>query len=153
MVKTAHEHENQSSCGHVPRHRRNNPSCYTSECVISHRVKSILSSYSFLFLDTPCHCCMRQYSCCCKACSLVCGRGHGCVSRGQLFDVSDCHKLRSKLRVWKKGQFTVSRVMYTVVEVWITKELSKAKSGASSGAPPRFVYRITSFGPLKRRYT
>ena len=68
-------------------------------------VKGILSSYSFLFLGTPGHYCMRKYSCWCKPCSLVRGRGHGCVSRHKFLDVPGC--LRSKLTVWKEEQFTV----------------------------------------------
>ena len=68
-------------------------------------VKGILSSYSFLFLDTPGHYCMRKYSCWCKACSLVCGCEDGCVSRGQFLDVPACWG--SKLTVWKEDQFTV----------------------------------------------
>jgi hypothetical protein len=68
-------------------------------------VKGILSSYSFLFFGTPGHYVMRKYSCWCKACALVRGRGHGCVSRGRFLDVSGC--LRSKLTVWKEDQFTV----------------------------------------------
>ncbi len=68
-------------------------------------VKGILSSYSFLFLGTPGHYCMRKYNCWCKACSLVCGRGHGCVSRHKFLDVPGC--LRSKFTVWKEDQFTV----------------------------------------------
>ncbi len=68
-------------------------------------VKGILSSYSFLFLDTPGHYCMRKYRCWCKACSLVRGRGHVCVSRHKCLDVPGC--LRSKLTVWKEEQFTV----------------------------------------------
>ena len=51
-------------------------------------VKGILSSYSFLLLGTPGHYCIRKYGRRCKACSLVRGRGHGCVSRGNLLDVS-----------------------------------------------------------------
>jgi hypothetical protein len=53
-------------------------------------VKGILSSYSFLFLDTPGHYCMRKYRCWCKACSLVRGRGHGCVSHHKFLDVPGC---------------------------------------------------------------
>jgi hypothetical protein len=68
-------------------------------------VKGILSSYSFLFFDTPGHYVMRKYSCWCKTCSLVRRRGHDCVSSGSLLDVPDC--LRSKLTVWKEDQFTV----------------------------------------------
>ena len=30
VEERAHEHENQSSCGHVPRHRPNSPSCCVS---------------------------------------------------------------------------------------------------------------------------
>jgi hypothetical protein len=63
-------------------------------------VKGILSSYSFLFLGTPGHYCIRKYSCWCKPCSLVCGRGYGCVSRHKFLDVPGC--LRSKLTVWKE---------------------------------------------------
>jgi hypothetical protein len=37
VVERAHEHENHSSCGHVPRHRRNSPSCCTSGRVNSQR--------------------------------------------------------------------------------------------------------------------
>jgi hypothetical protein len=37
-------------------------------------VKGILSSYSFLFLDTPRYYCIRKYSCCCKTCSPSCPR-------------------------------------------------------------------------------
>jgi hypothetical protein len=43
-------------------------------------VKGILSSYSFLFFDAPGHYAMRKYSCWCKACTLVRGRGHDCVT-------------------------------------------------------------------------
>jgi hypothetical protein len=43
-------------------------------------VKGILSSYSFMFFGTPGHYAMRKYSCWCKQCALVRGRGHGCVS-------------------------------------------------------------------------
>jgi hypothetical protein len=68
-------------------------------------VKGILSSYSFLFLGTVGHYCMRNYSCWCKACSLVRGRGYGCVSRHKFLDVPGC--LRSKLTVWKEENFTV----------------------------------------------
>ena len=68
-------------------------------------VKGILSSYSFLFLGTAGHYCMRKYRCWCKVCSLVRGRGHGCVSPHKFLDVPAC--LRSKLTVWKEEQFTV----------------------------------------------
>ena len=45
----------------------------------------------------PGHYCMRKYICWCKTCSLVRGRGHGCVSRHKFLDVPRC--LRSKLTV------------------------------------------------------
>ena len=89
-------------------------------------VKGILSSYSFLFFGTPGHYCMRKYSCWCKACSLVRGRGHGCASRGNLLDVTGC--LSSKLTVWKEDQFTVLpgqgiKELERRVAEWIAKEL------------------------------
>ncbi len=68
-------------------------------------VKGIFSSYSFLFFGAPGHYDMRKYSCWCKVCALVRGRGDDCVSRGRFLDVSGC--FRSKLTVWKEDQFTV----------------------------------------------
>ncbi len=62
-------------------------------------VKGILSSYSFLFLDTPGHYCIRKYNCWCKACSLVRGCGHDTESRGQSLHVPGC--LHSNLTVWR----------------------------------------------------
>jgi hypothetical protein len=59
-------------------------------------VKGILSSYSFFFFDTPGLYCIKKYIYWCKTCSLVHGRGHGYVSRGNLLDVSGC--LYSNLR-------------------------------------------------------
>ena len=35
--------------------------------------KREVETYSFLFLDTPGHYCIRKYICWCNACSLVCG--------------------------------------------------------------------------------
>jgi hypothetical protein len=95
-------------------------------------VKGILSSYSFLFLGTPGHYCMRKYSCWCKACSLVCGRGHDCVSRNKFLDVPGC--LCSKLTVWKEEQFTVLPFQGIEqwkkrVAQWVAKVLSLAKPG------------------------
>ena len=89
-------------------------------------VKGILSSYTFLFFGTPGHYCMRKYRCWCKACSLVRGRGHGCVSRGNLLDVSGC--LCSHLTVWKEVKFTVLsgqgiKERERQVADWITKDL------------------------------
>jgi hypothetical protein len=95
-------------------------------------VKGILSSYSFLFLGTPGHYCMRKYSCWCKPCSLVRGRGHGCVSRHKFLDVPGC--LRSKLTVWKEEQFTVlpfqgiEQRKKRVAE-WVAKALPSVKPG------------------------
>ena len=95
-------------------------------------VKGILSSYSFLFLGTPGHYCIRKYSCWCKVCSLVRGRGHDCVSRGNLLDVPGC--LRSKLTVWKEEQFTVLpgqgiKQREKRVAEWVAKALPLAKPG------------------------
>jgi hypothetical protein len=42
VEERAHEHENQSSCGHVPRRSRNSPSCCTSRCVTSERYLVVL---------------------------------------------------------------------------------------------------------------
>jgi hypothetical protein len=95
-------------------------------------VKGILSSYFFLFLGTPGHYCMRKYSCWCKPCSLVRGRGHGCVSRHKFLDVPGC--LRSKLTVWKEEQFTVlpfqgiEQRKKRVAE-WVAKALPSVKPG------------------------
>ncbi len=54
------------------------------------RTNGIVSSYSFLFLDTPGHYCMRKYMCWCKACSLVHGSGQDCVLRNKFLDVPGC---------------------------------------------------------------
>jgi hypothetical protein len=79
-------------------------------------VKGILSSYSFLFFGTPGHYDMRKYNCWCKTCSLVRGRGHVCVSRGNLLDVTTC--LRSKVTVWKEDQYTVLLEQGITQETW-----------------------------------
>jgi hypothetical protein len=68
-------------------------------------VKGILSSYSFLFLDTPGYYCIKKYNYWCKSCSLEHGRGHDTKSLGQSLHVPGC--LRSNLIVWKEKQFTV----------------------------------------------
>jgi len=54
--------------------------------------KGILTAYSFLFFGNPRHYAMRKYSCWCRACSRVCGRGpgNGTVSRGTCLDVPNC---------------------------------------------------------------
>ena len=60
------------------------------------------------------------------------GCGYGCVSRGNLLDVSGC--LRSTLTVWKEEQFTVlpgqgiSQWEKRVTE-WVDKVLPLAKTG------------------------
>ena len=95
-------------------------------------VKGIFSSYSFLFFGAPGHYAMRKYSCWCKVCALVRGRGHDCVSRGRFLDVSGC--LRSKLTVWKEDQFTVLsgqgiKNREARVAEWVAKTLPLAKPG------------------------
>ena len=75
---------------------------------------------------------MRKYSCWCKACAVVRGRGHGCVSRGRFLDVPGC--LRSKLTVWKEDQFTVLpeqviKQREKQVAQWVVKALPLAKPG------------------------
>ena len=74
-------------------------------------VKGIILSYSFLFLGTPGHYYMRKYSCWCKTCSLLCGCGNDCVSRGNLLDVSvnDCVSRGNLLdvSVCLRSKFTV----------------------------------------------
>ncbi len=59
-------------------------------------------------------------------------RGHDCVSRGKLLDVSDY--LRSNLTVWKEDQFTVLsgqgiQERKRRVAEWVAKSLSMVKSG------------------------
>jgi hypothetical protein len=61
------------------------------------------------------------------------GRGHGCVSRGNLLDVSGC--LRSKLTVWKEDQFTVLQGQGITererrVAGWVAKALPMSNPGA-----------------------
>ncbi len=90
------------------------------------------NAYSFLFFGTPGHYAMRLYSCWCKACALVHGRGHGCVSRGRFLDVPGC--LRSKLTVWKEDQFTVLpgqgiKNREARVADWVAKALSLVNTG------------------------
>jgi hypothetical protein len=69
----------------------------------------------------------------CKACPLVHGREHGCVSRNKFLDVPGC--LRSKLTVWKEEKFTVlpfqgiEQRKKRVAE-WVAKALPLAKPGA-----------------------
>ena len=62
----------------------------------------------------------------------MCGRGHGCVSRGNLLDVPEC--LRSKVTVWKEDQFTVLsgqgiKEWEKRVTEWVVKVLPMAKPG------------------------
>jgi hypothetical protein len=95
-------------------------------------VKGILSSYSFLFFGTPGHYTMRKYSCWCKSCALVRGRGYDCVSPGRFLDVSGC--LSSKLTVWKEDQFTLLpgqgiKNREARVAEWVVKTLPLVKSG------------------------
>jgi hypothetical protein len=105
-----HDHENQSSCGHVPRHRPNSPPCYTSRCVTSHRYPVVLLLSFSWHRGSP----------------------DGVESRGRSLHVPGC--LHSNLTVWKEEQFTVlpgqgvKQREKWVVE-WVTKVLSLAKSG------------------------
>ena len=90
VEERTHEHENQSSCGHVPRHRPNSPSCYTSRCVTSPRYLVVL------LLSFSWHSGALLYQ---KVQLLVqglftgvwvqimmppCGCGHDCVSHGHV---------------------------------------------------------------------
>jgi len=97
--------------------------------------KGILTAYSFLFLGTPRHYAMRKYSCWCRACSRVRGRGpgNGTVSRGTHLDGPNCG--HNKLTVWREDHFTMTKA--TGIEKrkkgvagLIAKELTKAKLGA-----------------------
>jgi hypothetical protein len=81
------------------------PIAMTREADTNAKIVMLMKAYSFLFLGTPGHYCIRKYSCWCKACSLVRGRGHGAESGAQSLHVPGC--LRSKLTVWKEDQFTV----------------------------------------------
>ena len=76
------------------------------------------------------------------------GRGHGCVSRGNLLDVPGC--LRSKLTVWKEEQFTVLpgqgiKQREKRVAEWVAKALPLAKPRVCG-----VVCRLGRNGPLKR---
>jgi len=102
----------------------------TSGCVSSQGYPLVLQ---FLFFCTPGHYGMRKYSCWCKTCSLVRGRGHDCVSIGNFLDVSG--SLRSKLTVWKEDQFTVLsgqgiKERERRVAEWVAKTWPMTKPGA-----------------------
>ena len=79
---------------------------------------------------------MRKYSCWCRACSRVRGRGlgNGTVSQGAYLDhVPNC--ARNKLTVWREDHFTLTKAAgikqrkKSVAEM-IAKKLVKAKPGA-----------------------
>jgi hypothetical protein len=59
---------------------------------------SIMSCFAFLFLGVPRHYARRSYSCWCKACSRVRGRGHGSNSCGANLVVQGC--TRTKQTFW-----------------------------------------------------
>ena len=89
--------------------------------------------FCFLALQGIMRC--GKYSCWCRACSRVRGRGpgNGTVSRSTYLDVPNC--ARNKLTVWREDHFTVTKAAgieerkKRVAEM-IDKELTKAKTGA-----------------------
>ncbi len=97
--------------------------------------KGIMSCFSFLFLGVSRHYVKRPFSCWCKTCSRVRGRGFGSQSSGPDLLVAGC--TRTKQTTWTEDQFTVTssagirnrekRVADTVV-----RELKRAKPGASA---------------------
>jgi hypothetical protein len=68
--------------------------------------KGIMSSFSFLFLGVPSHYVKRTFSCWCKECLRVRGRGLGSQSSGQDLLVADC--TCAKQTDWAEDQFTVT---------------------------------------------
>ena len=92
----------------------------------------IMSCFSFLFLGVPKHYARRSYSCWCKACSRVRGRGHGSKSCGANLVVQGC--TRTKQTFWTEDQFVVTassgiRDRDTRVAEIVARELQKAKPG------------------------
>ncbi len=93
----------------------------------------IMSCFSFLFLGVPTHYAKRPFSCWCKVCSRVRGRGLGSQSSGSDLLVTDC--TRTKQTVWTEDQFTVTAKAgirnreKRVVEI-VVRELKRAKPGA-----------------------
>jgi hypothetical protein len=74
----------------------------------------------------------RSYSCWCKACSRVRGRGFGCNSYGANLVMPGCP--RTKLTFWTEDQFVVTvspgiRDRETEVAEIVARELQKAKPG------------------------
>jgi hypothetical protein len=93
----------------------------------------ILSCFSFLFLGVPRHYAKRPFSCWCKACSRVRGRGLGSQSSGSDLLVADC--TRTKQTTWTEDQFIVTvkagilNREKRVAEI-VVRELKRAKPGA-----------------------
>jgi hypothetical protein len=117
------------------------PMCHQSKVLVV-----LLLSFSW-----HCRGCKRKYSCWCKVCSLVRGRGHGCVSRHKFLDAPGC--LRSKLTVWKEEQFTVLPFQGIEqrkkrVSEWVVKALLSVKTGVwglrslEGMGPKRFVLSV-----------
>ncbi len=68
--------------------------------------KGIMSCFSFLFLDVARHYARRPFSCWCKACSRVRGRGVGSQSSRSDLLVPDC--TCTKQTSWTEDQFTIT---------------------------------------------
>jgi hypothetical protein len=112
--------------------------------VVSAR-KGIMSRFFFMFLAVPRHYARRSYSCWCKACSRVRGRGHESNSCGANLMVQGC--ARTKQTFWTEDQFLVTassgiRDRDTRVAAIVARELEKAKPDKwGSVRPGRYVPR------------
>ena len=76
VAVAASQHEDQSGCGHVPRHQLHLAPCFANGSDVL-PCKGIVSSraYSFLFLSTSIHFAMRAYSCWCNSVRACAGGG------------------------------------------------------------------------------
>ncbi len=92
--------------------------------------KDIMSCFSFLFLGVPRHYVKRPFSCWCKTCSRVRGRGLGSQSSDPDLLVAGC--TRAKQTTWTEDLFTVTssvgiRNHEKRVSDIVVRELKRAK--------------------------
>ena len=105
--------------------------------------KGIMSCFSFLFLGVVRHYAKRPFSCWCKACSRVRGRGVGSQSSRSDLLVPGC--TRTKQTSWTEDQFTVTASagirnrVQRVAEI-VVRELKRAKPGAWGCVQAREVW-------------
>ena len=112
--------------------------------------KGIMSCFSFLFLGVARHYAKRPFSCWCKTCSRVRGRGVGSQSSRSNLLVPGC--TRTKQTSWTEDQFTVTasagiRNREKRVAEIVVREL-KRPNLVRGGA-----YRLAKCGQLRRRLT